>query len=488
MKLDFLKQENIDHLFFDNYYNFCFELLLNNEFFIDLKNNFIYKNELNNVNDLSQNDNDFLKHDFDLDDISSLSDDTFDSDTNSESKSDSNNNDNNDKQNIYLNKNIENEEEKEEKEESKRFSFRKFIFSTFKNRNKENENLEKLDSNTNSSIYHNKETNKTFYEKKNNIQKNISNSKKLKKKYNIDDNDGDIDDDINSINNETEEDNNDLQNHLLIHNTNKEDNKIINNIKSENKYSQEYFKNKDKFLDTFQNIEKNTKKEKEDKLKNKINETKNTNIKNIIELNEFNDENDILYKKYKNKNILILNNCTFNPFHVFQNVIKKYNLKITLHMEDIEFKNKLLNDIKNEENEKNINIICENPFMLDNILPHNHYDYIMIHHSSIYDNNLMNLLKKIYVLLKNEGLIYLYHGICNQQENNVKKKNFIRKQIKKITKLPIGNLKNLIEFNEELLTIKNYYIKINSSLIIKKKYIIFGEYNLYQFILKKIIT
>ncbi len=271
----------------------------------------------------------------------------------------------------------------------------------------------------------------------NNIKKSVF----LKKKYKIND-----DDDIDLEDFELKKVNDDL-NIINNNNNNKNDNKNDNKIK------------------------------KKDNKKNKI--------KNEIIKIEKNEQNDFLINEYKNKKILILNNGSFNPFINFRNIIKKYNTYITLHNEQNIYENKLINDIKNEENENNIKIITMNPFII-NTDENNKFDFIIIHHSSIYENNLIDLLKNFYNLLNKNGKIYFYHSVCNQHENKKNRKNFIRTNlIKKITKLPIGKLKNLVEINEELLKIENLYKKINSSLFLKKNFILFGENNIFLFILQK---
>lgn len=227
--------------------------------------------------------------------------------------------------------------------------------------------------------------------------------------------------------------------------------------------------------------EKNEKKEKNKNIKNKKDELKEfINRNEEVKKKEF---NDLLLE---NRHILIINNGSFNPLIYHRNIIKKYNLQITLHNENNIYESSLKNDILNEENESNIKILSLNPFLIHEISNNILYDYIIIHHSSIYDTKLIILLKKIYHILKKDGKIYLYHSISNQNENKINKKNFIRTQIKKITKLPIGKIKNLVDINSDILNLNDYYIKIDSSLINKSKYLFFGENNLYLFILQKI--
>lgn len=185
----------------------------------------------------------------------------------------------------------------------------------------------------------------------------------------------------------------------------------------------------------------------------------------------------------KNKRILIINNGSFNPFTEFRNIINEYNLNITLQNEHLLFGDKIKNNIKGELNEENVTILTINPFLIDFL--NNKYDIIIIHHASIYDNKLTILLNHLNNFMKEDSKIYFFYTICNQSDNKVNRKNIIRQGLKKITNLPIGKTKNIIELNEELNLISEYFIKKESGIFMKKKYLFYGEYSLYYFILDK---
>ncbi len=199
-----------------------------------------------------------------------------------------------------------------------------------------------------------------------------------------------------------------------------------------------------------------------------------------------NTDNQNDYFKLKNKKILIINNGGFNPFNEFRSIINEYNINMTLQNEHPLFEEKLKNDIKGENDENNIKIITFNPFLFDNNNKEKDYDIIIINHTSIFENKLMVLLNNLHEYLKEDGKIYFFHTICNQSNNKLMMKNLIRDGLKKITNLPIGRTKNIIEIYEELKLINSSFIKKESDVFMKKKYLFYGEYSLHYFILQKI--
>ena len=186
-----------------------------------------------------------------------------------------------------------------------------------------------------------------------------------------------------------------------------------------------------------------------------------------------------------NTNILFINHGYFNPLLKYSHFIKKFNIHLYIH--DISNKNiqKILNDIKNEDCEDNIHILeYYDPNLINNDPSfYLFFDFIIIHHSSFFNDFLNIFIENTNNIIKNNGILIYLHSICNN--NNIQnKKNKIRNFIKNITKIPLGNTINLIdllELNNHLIT----YKQIDYKLYHHSNYIIYGDHNFYIFFLQK---
>lgn len=188
--------------------------------------------------------------------------------------------------------------------------------------------------------------------------------------------------------------------------------------------------------------------------------------------------------------IFILNTCSFQPLLQFSHFIKKLNLDIYLFDENKNNIEILQNEIKGEELEENIHFFSGNPFTLfydfqssERNLTNISFDFIIIHHTSIYDFKLNELLKELHKLLSPSGKLYFFYSICNSSSST---KNYLRNKIQKYTQLPIGNVKSIIDILESLESISYLYKKIHVNPFLTKKYPIFGEHTIYLFILQKL--
>ena len=113
------------------------------------------------------------------------------------------------------------------------------------------------------------------------------------------------------------------------------------------------------------------------------------------------------------------------------------------------------------------------------------FNHIIIHHTSIYNFQLIDLLRILHEYLNENGRIMFFYSLCNGSQSKQSRKNFIRNQIREWTQLPIGNMVNSIDILDSLQCISHLYERIEMDLFQRKIYPIFGEHNIHYIILQK---
>jgi len=189
--------------------------------------------------------------------------------------------------------------------------------------------------------------------------------------------------------------------------------------------------------------------------------------------NDYNLIIDRLFNEVSdNYNILLLIQNEIDILDNFSHIIKKKNINIYIIITDKYIHNKLLENIKGEECESNINIINDLSEIKDII-----FDIINIFHllSIDYLDNIMNNIK---IMINTNTLIYIYCSLSNENIKKINFKNYLRNKIKNYTKnifgilLPLTNVIENIEQNN---------FTINSLKIYKSNnYIIYGDNNVYE--------
>ena len=190
--------------------------------------------------------------------------------------------------------------------------------------------------------------------------------------------------------------------------------------------------------------------------------------------------NNIFNNIDDNSNILLIIKNDFNIFDHFSHIIKKKNIKIDILIENNTIYNKIIEEVKGEECEENINIYCE----IENIDKNNKiYNIINIFHL---DSNEIfeNILNKISNLLNEYTLIYIYCSLSNEKNTTIGYKNYFRKLINEYTNINIGCVLKLCDIID---IINN--CKYNIMLLKKYKknnYLLYGDNTVYQIIMNKI--
>lgn len=200
---------------------------------------------------------------------------------------------------------------------------------------------------------------------------------------------------------------------------------------------------------------------------------------------EFSSKQSLKKSPQKKYQMGILHSGTFHPLtSSFQHYVKKFNLHFLLIQEKSDYFESIHKEIEGEECESHIQTLLYNPFFLSEKCVE--YDYFIIHHTSIYDKNLIELLKELYKCLRDGGKIYFFYSVCNQPENKVWKKNFFREQVQYFTQIPVGKVKNIFDILDELNQISHLYKKIICKPFQKKTYPFFGDHIIQIFSLQKI--
>lgn len=188
-----------------------------------------------------------------------------------------------------------------------------------------------------------------------------------------------------------------------------------------------------------------------------------------------------VHRSYKDEyHILIIHSCSFQPLKQFSHYLKRFHIHIYLLNEYPQFYPKIKKDIEGEEMESNIHFLEGNPFELSSITSV-HFDSILLFHSSIFERNLPDLLQILhpYVLSK----LYIYQSISNENHKQLVYKNYLRNKIKHMTFLPYGNLKNHIDFIQELQSCSSYFQLVKYENCYEKYIPLFGKYYIYSYIL-----
>ena len=187
----------------------------------------------------------------------------------------------------------------------------------------------------------------------------------------------------------------------------------------------------------------------------------------------YNNHYNIIYKNFlyeisNNSKILCIGQKEYNLLNHFSHIIKKKNLEIHIKIDDISILEKIKEEIKCEDCEKNIILIGNSDS--DN---NNYFDYILIFGIKSLDN-FSKQLSKLYSFLNDNGVIYLYSSLSN--EKNINKKNYIRTTLRLNEIYSLSDVLEIIE--------NNYQLKIESINILKKvNYIFYGNHVLYKIIL-----
>jgi hypothetical protein len=181
-----------------------------------------------------------------------------------------------------------------------------------------------------------------------------------------------------------------------------------------------------------------------------------------------------------NNNILLIIKNDFNILDHFSHIIKKKNIKIDIIIENNLIYNNLVESIKDEECEENINIYLKFENINSKI-----YNIINIFHldSNEYFENILN---KINSLINDNTIIYLYCSLSNEKNTNIDYKNYFRKLINQYININVGCL---LKLNDILNIIDNFQYNIMSIKIYKKNnYLLYGDNTVYQIIMNKKIN
>jgi hypothetical protein len=195
------------------------------------------------------------------------------------------------------------------------------------------------------------------------------------------------------------------------------------------------------------------------------------NYKNII--------SDVFYHKSKNNSsILIIINETINILEYFSHIIKYKNLNVHLFVNHQSF-HELKELIKWEELENkiflydDINNINEKRIIFNDILILNIVSII----------NLKSLMMDMIDNIDNQTNIEIYCTLSNEKENKILLKNYIRNKISYFYK----NMNYVFDFSEyvDVLQKLNDYEIVRIDIYQKSNYIIYGNNNIYNTIIKK---
>ena len=208
------------------------------------------------------------------------------------------------------------------------------------------------------------------------------------------------------------------------------------------------------------------------------------NIYNLIKNILFNICNE-------NDSIIIYLNSEFHILEHFSHIIKKKMIKIYIITYDNNIiYHKLINNIRNEDCEDNINIfmnineliICDNQNNKDN---YNSIKSIFIF--NLLDDksfsNILNSINKINFINKLSLNFYLYSYLSNEKIRKINLKNFIIEQFQSIdlkNKNGLG-LDNILCINNIIEIIDKLDMYINKINILKNvNYLFIGNYILYE--------
>lgn len=180
---------------------------------------------------------------------------------------------------------------------------------------------------------------------------------------------------------------------------------------------------------------------------------------------------NFLYEVNDNSKILCIGQKEYNLLNDFSHIIKKKNLEIHIGIDNLSILEKLKEELKCEDCEKNIVLfIYDNDY---NQINKNFFDYILLFSIKSLDNFRI-LLSILYSFLNNNGIIYLYSSLSN--EKNIDYKNYIRNNFKLNELHSLSNILEIIENNNQL--------KIKSINIFKKvNYLLYGNHVTYKIIL-----
>lgn len=190
--------------------------------------------------------------------------------------------------------------------------------------------------------------------------------------------------------------------------------------------------------------------------------------------------NDILsniFNNYlkENSHTLFILEKSFNPLDNYSFIIKKKNLFLSLLIEDEYICNNILNSIKGENCESNINIFKN----INEINRKKFNNIVLFHINSIdYMNDILNKLK---IYLSNSFNVYMYATLCNSKKN-INYKNMIRRNIIEYLNYNIGYVLQYDLFLESIY--KNKNVKLVSLKILNNNvYFLYGNNTTYEIIM-----
>jgi len=190
-----------------------------------------------------------------------------------------------------------------------------------------------------------------------------------------------------------------------------------------------------------------------------------------------------IHRSYKDEyHILIIHSCSFQPLKKFAHYLKRFHIHIYLYNQYPQFYSKIKQDIEGDELESNIHFLEGNPFDITSFQSL-HFDFILLFHSSIFERNITDLLQILHPITLSK--IYVYQSISNENPKQLIYKNYLRNKIKHMTFLPYGNLKNHIDFIQELQSVSSYFQLVKYENCYEKYIPMFGKYFIYSYLLSK---
>ena len=186
--------------------------------------------------------------------------------------------------------------------------------------------------------------------------------------------------------------------------------------------------------------------------------------------------NNLFVKMNEDNSILLFIKNKFHILDHFSHIIKKKNIQIDIHVDNIDIHNELMERIKGEECEDNIQL-----YLNIEDINNKTYNFIYIFHL---DSNIIleNILNKISNIINNNTFIHIYFSASTSNDTKINYKNYFRKIINDYTNIRIGNV---LKLNDVIFLINSLNYDITSLKIYKKNnYILYGNNNVYHLILK----
>ena len=188
--------------------------------------------------------------------------------------------------------------------------------------------------------------------------------------------------------------------------------------------------------------------------------------------------NDINTNNKSNNNLLFIIENEFHILEQFSHIIKKNNIKIDIVISDTIICDRMINNIKGEECESNVNIYSK----IEDTINKKIDIAIIFHLESI--EKIESILYFLNYILINNSLIYIYSSLC-KQKSKIYYKNMIREKIISYSKNNMGYVLHYDTIINKINQDKNYDM-CNIKIYKKNNYIIYGDNTVYEIILKKV--